>query len=384
MTSAIVPDGDRVGADARISYLTMNSILDGVGASQVLPYLKLVSEDGYRVRLMSFESGTPARPQGIARAVDWHPASSSAPAIQRLRASHQFARQSRSTVLHARSDLPALSAIAARHPRWIWDMRALWRDQRMVLGSLRRGSVAERSMRTVEHQASARASAIVVLADAVIPVLRARHGPQAAKKAVVIPTAVDTERFVPSPTTSGGAIDVLLSGSLNGFYDGEVMVRFLHALKGLRPVKSRWVGASEHSPWYGVLVRELDSVRGSAPFEKMPSIVATSDLGLIVCRDDAGPALTAAMPTKVAEFLSCGRPIVVSKGLGDLDDLIDRYRCGVVIEGRSDAAMHAATNELVDLLSDRDLSARCRACAMEHFDLRSNVRRLEGVYRGLM
>ena len=68
----------------------------------------------------------------------------------------------------------------------------------------------------------------------------------------------------------------------------------------------------------------MDALRVSATRDEMAKLVSSCHVGLSVCRDDAGPSLQAAMPTKIGEFLASGRPVVVNPGPGDAAGWVER------------------------------------------------------------
>ncbi len=73
----------------------------------------------------------------------------------------------------------------------------------------------------------------------------------------------------------------------------------------------------------------------------MPALVTQAHVGFSLLKPGVTPASKASVPTKLAEFLACGRPIAVSRHLGDMDELIRRYDCGVVIRDTSDDELRA-------------------------------------------
>ena len=115
----------------------------------------------------------------------------------------------------------------------------------------------------------------------------------------------------------------------------------------------------------------------------MATEITAGHVGLAVCRADAGPSLRASVPTKIAEFLACGRPVVVNAGLGDMDHLLAEFACGVVVRETSDEGVQLAAEDLIELLKDPDLADRCRTLAERHFDIERGVDDLLGVYRAL-
>ena len=101
---------------------------------------------------------------------------------------------------------------------------------------------------------------------------------------------------------------------------------------------------------------------------EMAQLIPNYSFGVSVCKMNAGPSLSAAMPTKIGEFLACGRPIVVNKGLGDMDDFIKEFDAGVILDGDPDNLKQSAT-ELIQLVLDPETPIRCRALAEKYFSM---------------
>ncbi|MEO7556255.1 MAG: hypothetical protein ABIV94_06585 [Acidimicrobiales bacterium] len=367
-----------------LTYLTVDEVTRGVGASQVLPYLERLSARGLAITLHSFEQREPelaVRERVTASGIDWRPhvfgRHGAAGGLGRVARGARAVRHD--ALVHARSDLPAAAALLGRPKAWVWDVRALWADQRIALGLLRQGSPAERVLRKVESAAASRSSAITTLTQAAIDVLAQRHGEQVRSKATVISTCVDLGRFSVEPLPPAEPVRLLLSGSFNQLYDLDLTRRFITTLKELAPVELTLLRDAPSS-WDAAVAAMGGTIR-SAAFQDMPAEVQASHAGLSICRMDIGTALAGTAPTKIGEFLACGRPVVVSKGIGDLDDLINQGRCGVVLHDTSDASIRLAVTGLLGLLTDGETPARCRAAAEQAFALEDGVSRLIDIYR---
>jgi glycosyltransferase involved in cell wall biosynthesis len=111
----------------------------------------------------------------------------------------------------------------------------------------------------------------------------------------------------------------------------------------------------------------------------MSELIPGYSFGISVCKLDAGPSLSAAMPTKIAEFLACGRPVIVNKGLGDMDQFIEEFDAGVVLDGNANNLIEGA-KKLASLLSDRNTPIRCRALAEKYFSLDVGASRYLNLY----
>ncbi|MGH2661333.1 MAG: glycosyltransferase [Actinomycetota bacterium] len=367
-------------------YLTFDSVREGVGASQVLPYIEGLAARGVAVTLHSYEKEAPdpdtvrkLRGKGVRWVARTFGRPGSAGGALRVLRGIPLVRGA--NLVHARSDLPAASAMLARVPRWVWDVRSLWADQRIALGDLAPGSAAERILRRVEAAAARRSAGIVTLTGAAVEVLAERHGESIRDKAEVITTCVDLARFAPAPLPEGDEVRLLFSGTLNAFYDLPAMLRLAERLRARRPVEVL-VATPGSTAWDGVLAGAGVTRRAVGP-QEMASLVASVHAGLSVCRLDAGISLRAAMPTKIAEFLAAGRPVVVNRGLGDLDELLPPARAGVVVGSVDDDGLDEAAGRLQSLLEDPETPERCRTLAERHFSLDRGIDRLVSLYRRL-
>ena len=81
------------------------------------------------------------------------------------------------------------------------------------------------------------------------------------------------------------------------------------------------------------------------------------------------PSKRASCPTKSAEGLASGLPVICNSGLGDLDDIVEREGVGVLVDGFSEAVYSAAVRRLKGLLEDPGLSARCRRLAETRYSV---------------
>lgn len=370
-----------------LTYLTVDSLQEGVGASQVLPYVVALARRGLDVRLNTLEKRAPVvelqdrlRHEGVR----WYPhhfgGYGPAHGLWRVLRGRRWLRQAE--LVHARSDLAAASTLLARPKHWLWDVRSLFPDQRVALGFLRPGSPEERILRMVEGRAAGGSDGIVTLTAAAIDVLAERYGPQVPLKARVVPTCVALDRFPVSPLPTSPPINMLLSGTLNSYYDVPAMLRFVKAVERRAPTRLR-VLTSPRGPFEQQLTASGAKLT-SVPHEHMPAEVAAAHVGLSVCRLDAGISLTAAMPTKVAEFLASGRPVVVNRGLGDFDALLQGTHTGVVLQGTEDHHLERGVDELLSLLEDTATPEHCRALAEHHFSLDRGVDQLMEAYSAIM
>lgn len=368
-----------------LTYLSFDSAVSGIGASQVMPYVLGLVRRGLPVMLHSWEPDP-----GVTRTepgLRWtaHPFGRHGPfgGAQRVLQGARAVRPA--SLVHARADLAAASALLARARPFVWDMRSFWADERLEQGQIGPRSSTLRILRRIERAAALESAAIVTLTERAREVLRQRHGTAVAEKVHVITTCADLDRFALRPAPDNDTcISLLHIGSMNRQYDGSLLARFAVALRSRARTDVRLtVSSASPTAWEDVLAslaRELAVVRTSGPHSDMPELISAHHAGVAVCRL-GGTSLQAAMPTKVAEYLAVGRPVVVTRGTGDLEHLVHRHNVGAVITDDSDDAIHRAATELLEVLTDPELPQRCRALAESMFGLDDGIDRLMEIYR---
>jgi glycosyltransferase involved in cell wall biosynthesis len=122
---------------------------------------------------------------------------------------------------------------------------------------------------------------------------------------------------------------------------------------------------------------------GKVPPDEVPRYLRASDVALSFIR--ACYSKLSSSPTKLAEYLASGLPVVCNAGVGDVDALIEGERVGVVLRELSDDAYRAALVEVESLRREEGFAERCRACAVRHFDLEKvGGRRYRRLYRRVL
>ena len=363
-----------------ISYLSVDSIQEGVGASQIVPLVKALASQGKNVCLTTCEKSPPPNSLKIELAdvgISWnilHYGKNGA-VHGFLRLGKMFVYMPRAKIIHARSDIPAVAAVL-RFPfgRILWDVRSLWADQRRIIDSKGWNRATAGAAKFLERIAASRSTAMTTLTQAVVPVLERRYKKLPIIREV-IPTCTQLDKFQVSKMPSG-LITCLLPGTFNNFYDLDQMRQIISNLRELTQLQIVWVKPKESTT---IALNVGEDLVTTAAYKDMPALFQSSHFGLIVCKSDNLEVLTAVAPTKVAEFLASGRPILVSRGIGDLDSLIETYKVGVSLEPGID--MRDSLLRFMELLKDPEIHLRCRQLAEEMFSMASAVEKYTSVYR---
>lgn len=372
-----------------VFYVSYDGVGEPLGRSQVLAYLFRLSEQ-HDITLFSFEKpdadiaalAAELCEYGIAwRPLRYHKRppvlSTLLDAVAGARALRTASRRRRPDIVHVRSYVPALMALWAK--RWtkaklVFDIRGFWADERVEGGIwpadrwLYRGLY--RVAKWCERRFFLAADAVVTLTHASVPQILAWAG-RSDVDVTVIPTCVDLTRFpVTEPRPEGPQLT--WCGSIGTWYRFDLV-----------PSLAKQLGFPLH-----VLTRQtelattiLDGTAAtieSRPPEEVPSAFQAGDVGLSLCVSSFSK--TASTPTRFAEYLAAGMPVIVTPGIGDLVTIVEQHEVGVVLDGEDQAAVQAAVSKLNELLADADLPDRCRAVASQLFDVESGSRLYSEIY----
>ena len=89
-------------------------------------------------------------------------------------------------------------------------------------------------------------------------------------------------------------------------------------------------------------------------------------------------------PTRMAEVLACGRPVVANPGVGDVEQVIKDHRVGVLARGSSSLEMDDCVLDLMALLKDPQLGCRCRRTAEDLFSLEAGIAAYRKLYGDIL
>ena len=366
-----------------LTYITIDSLSEGVGSSQITPLISRLCKAGLKINLISYEKSklnSELTDYFKLIGVDWNarPFGSNGVigGVERL---NNLRREiPRTNLIHARSDIPAVSAIFSHQGPVLWDVRSLWADQKVMIQESLINKSLYKLYRGLESIAASKSSGMSTLTSAVVPILEQRHK-RLPKMRTVVPTAVDLDRFkfnetIPIKTRA------LFSGTYNEYYDLELSRLFMEEFGKHNSVETHWARPEESN-------KSQIKVGESKIFPStqigMSELIPNYSFGVSICKLDAGPSLTAAMPTKIGEFLACGRPIVVNKGLGDMEQFVEEFSIGVILDGTSKNLVESAS-KLASQLSDSETPKRCRAAAEKYFNMEVGANKYLDMYWSLL
>jgi glycosyltransferase involved in cell wall biosynthesis len=401
----------------RTLYVCYFGLREPLVQTQVLPYLRQLKSDSVQVSLLTFEprlretwtrDDIAKQRAGLeAEGITWHclkyhkwpslPATIydmalGAWTILRL------VRREGVNIFHARNHVPAVMSAVAKKLRGghlVFDIRGFMPEEYTDAGVWPENGYLYRALKRVERYLLRVSDAFVLLTekarDIVFP--GCSDTDSFGRPIEVIPCCVDFERFASSDRVSREAVRAQLGvtsrrvivylGSFGGWYMTDEMTEFLAVAHSQDPTTFSMI--LTQSPPETVIDRM--SSRGIKPKDFLVTLVTPSEVPRYLMAADIAISFIkpcyskqSSSPTKIAEYLASGLPVVCNTGIGDQDKLIEENRVGTLLREFTPEAYLNALNEIDVMRGEDGLAKRLRGVAQREFDLvdvgRTRYRRL--------
>lgn len=380
-------------------YVSYDGILEPLGRSQVLSYLKELSLD-YEVNLITFEkkddlsSGAleEIKEYCLSHEINWIYARYNArflmlaPFINIVKGILYVVfvgLKYKCKVVHIRSYLPGVMAyplIKVTCAKLIFDMRGFWADEKVDRLGWSKNGVAYSLLKRVERWLLLNSDYVVSLTNEAIGILKKDNSIGGSH--MVIPTCVDRDLFKYIRRQDKGRIVLGHLGAIDSAYDIAPVLFFFKKLMEIADSEIIFIYRGEKDKIYNVC-KEIGVplsrvVVKSALREELPSMISDISIGCFYVKNNY--SIKASMPTKIAEFLSCGKPIMCNGFNKDVCDLVENNRIGLIRDiGDAEAAV-TASRDLINFLQDDSINERCVRVAESKMSLKEGVRRYRIIY----
>jgi glycosyltransferase involved in cell wall biosynthesis len=407
----------------RVLFISYNGMLDPLGQSQVIPYLReLARAEKVSFTLLSFERDAAFSPEGRESRdklaaeladynIEWrflrYHQRPSLPATAYdvwagTRHAAELVRRNRIEMVHARSHVPATMALRLKRRfgvRMIFDVRGLLAEEYADAGHWREGEFKYRLTKRMERRAFAASDGVVTLTEAIWEIIKDWDGLRGREVAhEVVPCCADLERFRFDESARArrraelGLDDkfvLVYSGSIGGWYlNGEMADFFLALAREREDAHFLWL-----TPSAGNQVAELMRSRGLSEDRYTVRSVAPREVASYLSAADAAIAFIkpcfsklASSPTKTAEYLGCGLPVVLNAGVGDSDVLVTREGVGALVRSFDADEYGSAARVVARMATDRETTREhARRVALRLFDVtRTGLERYTRLYREVL
>lgn len=397
---------------AKALYITYMGLTEPLLSSQALNYLRILSQRGVSVNILSFEKKQFLTNDNIALIredlkcsdIKWfflkyHKR------FQFLSKPYDIARgmffvshiilKKGIGIIHARGTLCALIGFLPclfLRKKMILDLRGFMAEEYVDAGLWRRHSFVYRFINWLEQYFIRKADEVIVLTHKARDLLAKRHW---LKNITIIPSCVDLERFnfrervyaklMPHSSLNGKFI-LIYVGSLGSWYMFSEMMDFYKELSALKLESSFFILTQTERVLIEQQIPELLKKKVIIDFakpESVPDFLSLADMGIFFIK----PCFSkiASCPTKFGEYLACGLPVVINKGIGDTEELVRDNRIGIVVEEFTTEGYRKGIIQLKELLQEGEgLRRRCRSVAERYFSLKEGSNKYSEVYTRLI
>lgn len=380
--------------------------------SQALGYLKGLSKKGTLVYILSFEKKkylTGKNIAGIKESLDkegmkwfflnYHKRfqllSKPYDVVRGVCAIFYISFKERIGIIHARGAFCALMGILPRiflRRKMIFDIRGFMAEEYVDAGLWNKKSIFYKILATIEQYLMKKADEVVVLTQRARDLLAEMR--LSDRKITVIPTCVDLERFnlkkeindeIKTKYMLDGKLILIYTGSLGTWYMLSEMIDFYKELQNLENNTMFFILSQTEKDWIKQHIPEKLAkgiIVDSTEPENVPMLMNLADVGIFFIKPCFSKAVSC--PTKFGEYLACGLPVVINKGIGDTEKIVKDNKVGVVVESFAVTEYRRAISELQKLLKDGEgLRKRCRNVAEKYFSLKDGVDKYDSIYKRL-
>lgn len=388
-------------------FVSYDGLLDPLGQSQILPYLKGLASEGYKFLILSFEKTERSANQidHLQRelnkfGISWVPLPFKYGRFEYFKRIlkgawlvRNLARRHNPILLHARSILPAsMLVLAGLKIPLVYDIRAFageWIDA----GRLISGGLQARMFQWLEEHLIRTAAGLVVLDQSGADYLKQVY-PLIRAPIKVIPTCTNLDAFptpiLPIPAERAGPYHFVFLGGARFPYRPDLALLLVQQLlaQGI-DCSIDFINERDHEVIQaacGNLGFPLDRCRiFSLPQNEVPAALVHYHTGFVF--NTSGRWRSMSSPTKIGEYLGAGLHVVGLSGIHALDRLAAQEPAVVDVFRESDLLAGLAPSRIAELLVHLQASTRperARYLARQHYDIAIAHRNYSELYRDVL
>jgi len=394
-----------------ILYISYDGLTDQLGQSQILPYIIGLSEVGYIFTIISAEkSEIYDRERKIISKIckenniDWRPIryTKKPPILSTIKdikkiqkLAFKIHKQKQFYAVHCRSYIPAIIGLKMQQKygvKFIFDMRGFWADERIdgKIWDLNKHHyrLDYKYFKKKETQFCDNADAIVSLTHIGKKIMQDEW--KVKKPISVIPCAVDTNLFKPDNKENlqsqiqKSELTLGYLGSIGTWYMLDEMLDFFKILLDKYPkAKFKFITREEPAIILNkAIARNINIDRfdiSSAQRDEVVNELLKIDVGIFFIKPTFSKQ--ASSPVKQGEFMAMGIPVITNTGVGDTDNIINKYDSGMLIKKFTYEEYRRVINLIPEKIKENKVSIL--KGADEYFSLKNGVNTYLQLYKGL-
>jgi len=397
-----------------ILYITYDGLTDPLGQSQVLPYVKGLSQKGFSMIILSYEKQdnySKFKEELVKQLADnniqWKPLkyhsrfsvlSTAFDLLNGIFTVRKMIKAKNVKIVHCRSYVSAFLGLMLkkRHGvKFIFDMRGFWVDERRDAGMIH-SKFLYSGLKKFEKKFLLNADSIISLTQTAVNEMKSwpyitEHE---ISKCTQISTCCDVSGYSHAynvnltRAANERNYQLVYVGSIGPWHSLEDLCTFMKFTYQYLPNSSFKLIVNQGEEHLHAFIKENQLTADrfsieSMPHDKMPEALENCDIGFFFIPPKY--AKKASSPTKMGEMLSAGLPIITSHSIGDVDHIVESNNIGHIMKSFDERSIREALDSVTKLL-DLNRAAttqRCLSIANSHFSLDKAVTKYAEIYTKL-
>jgi len=391
----------------KVMYLSYDGIMEPLGQSQVLSYLENLSEE-FDIYLLSFEKKIDIlhpkldefRSRLDKKNITWYMLKyTSKPNV--LSTIYDSSRsmffcffiifRHGIKVVHIRSLVPGFIVLFLRYLfklKIIFDIRGFWADEKADRAGWSRKGILYNLCKYLERKLFKSSSAIVTLTEQAKEIILKENINIQSNDISVIRTCTDLEHFIPN--TENTVLDNSLTlghlGSVDTAYDIDPILKLLYGLIKINNNVNIIFFNKLNQNYILSKLQEFNIPKEnfsvlSSEFKDLPGLLSKVDVGCFYAKECF--SIKASMPTKIGEFLGCGKPVMCNSINKDVNKLFSDGQIGLLVDFTKELDYLKIMNSLNKLKTRSSRSINCRNVAEDIFSLEKGAVIYSQIYNRL-
>jgi len=406
---------------SKVLFISYDGMTDPLGQSQVIPYLCRLTKFGYQFTILSCEKTKnyslykreieeylePCSIKWIA--IPYH---KNPPVFSTLFDIYQLKKKAlklhsreKFDIVHARPGMPALIALAIKKRfglKFLNDIREFYADSRIDGNIWNKRKflykIIYQFFKGKEKEEFENSDGIVCLTNAAEKIIRQWPNYKKEIPLKVIPCSVDMNLFDPEKIDSAQKLklkselninddDLIISylGSIGSWYLIDEMMQFFKILSHKIPsVKFLFISPQSKESLFFIaekfnLPKNKILVK-SAHRNEVPALLSLSEFSTFFIKPCYSKQSSS--PTKHGEIMAMGIPVITNAGVGDVAEIVEESRSGIVLKEFSEEEFKLAANSVSKEVSFDKVAIR--DAAKVYYDLEKAVKIYDEIYTKIL
>lgn len=405
-----------------ILFISYDGMSDPLGQSQVIPYLAGLTKYEYKFTILSCEK--PKRYHLQKNYVEdllkpypitWVPIpyhknpavlSSLYDVYQLKKKARLLHAKEKFDLVHTRPGVPALIGLWMKKKwgiKFLNDIREFYADSRVDGGIWDKDLFFYKAIynffKRKEEESVIQNDGIVCLTYAAEKIIKQwpQYKPQIPLE--VIPCSVDMDLFDPDKVDPDVKLkfkkefaiddkDLIISylGSVGGWYLTDEKMQFCKILADKIPsVKFLFISPEEQhdiikdtAQRFGIPEKNIFIKHGKR--HQVPALLSFSSYSVFFIKSCYSKKSSS--PTKHAEIMAMGIPVITNAGVGDIEEIITKYKSGIVLKDLNKKEFQSVSESIV---KDNSFDKKAiREGAKEYYDLENAIEKYHKIYKAIL